>query len=164
MMGNSMRAGFSIIQSMELVGNEGPSPASEFERVVTEIRLGLPVDVALDHLLNRLPGEDLELMVVAINVQRQIGGNLSEILTVISETIRQRVQFEGELKTLTTQGRLVIHCYGPSSRRSSDHLFAGRAVRILPIHSDSGPHDARRVTHADRRRVLLLNRIANIEV
>ncbi len=166
MMGNSMRAGFSIIQSMELVGNEGPSPASEeFERVVTEIRLGLPVDVALDHLLNRLPGEDLELMVVAINVQRQIGGNLSEILTVISETIRQRVQFEGELKTLTTQGRLSSYIVTA--------LPVGVAVIIYLL---DGPYESYLYT-ATLGRIMLgvsltligvgfffLNRIANIEV
>lgn len=106
MMGNSMRAGFSIIQSMELVGNEGPKPASdEFERVITEVKLGLPLDTALDHLLQRQPSEDLGLMVVAINVQRQIGGNLSEILAVISQTIRERVRFERDLKALTAQAR-----------------------------------------------------------
>ena len=106
MMGNSMRAGFSIIQSMDLVATEGPDPAAhEFERVVTEIKLGLPMDVALDHLLKRQPSEDLELMVVAINVQRQIGGNLSEILAIISQTIRERVRFERDLRTLTAQAR-----------------------------------------------------------
>src|SRR5947209_1015917 len=106
MMGNSMRAGFSIIQSMELVGNEASEPARhEFDRVVTEIKLGLPIDQALDHLTGRMPSEDLELMVVAINVQRQIGGNLSEILAVISHTIRERVRFERDLRALTAQAR-----------------------------------------------------------
>jgi tight adherence protein B len=106
MMGNSMRSGFSIIQSMELVGQEAPSPVrEEFERVVTEVKLGLPIDTALDHLLQRISSEDLELMVVAINVQRQIGGNLAEILQVISQTIRERVRFERELRTLTAQAR-----------------------------------------------------------
>lgn len=106
MMGNSMRAGFSIIQSMELVATEGPAPAcQEFERVVTEVKLGLPLDAGLDHLLARQPSEDLELMVVAINVQRQIGGNLSEILSVISQTIRERVRFGRDLKALTAQAR-----------------------------------------------------------
>lgn len=106
MMGNSMRAGFSIIQSMELVANEGPAPAAhEFERVVTEVKLGLPLDAALDHLHKRQPSEDLELMIVAINVQRQIGGNLSEILAVISQTIRERVRFQRDLRALTAQAR-----------------------------------------------------------
>ncbi|MBV9279544.1 MAG: type II secretion system F family protein [Chloroflexi bacterium] len=106
MMGNSMRAGFSIVQSMELVATEGPQPAAyELERAVTEVKLGLPLDTSLDHLLQRQPSEDLELMVVAINVQRQIGGNLSEILAVISQTIRERVRFQRDLKALTAQAR-----------------------------------------------------------
>jgi len=106
MMGNSMRAGFSIIQSMELVANEGPKPAGdEFYRVVTEVKLGLPLETALDHLSDRQPSEDLGLMIVAINVQRQVGGNLSEILNVISQTIRERVRFERELRAMTAQAR-----------------------------------------------------------
>lgn len=106
MMGNSMRAGFSIIQSMEMVGMEGPSPSKEeFERVTTEVKLGLPLDQALDHLLLRMPSEDLELAVVAINVQRQVGGNLAEILMVISKTVRERVRFGRDLRSMTAQAR-----------------------------------------------------------
>lgn len=106
MMGNSMRAGFSIIQSMEMVAMEGPSPAKdEFERVITEVKLGLPLDTALDHLLARMPSEDLELAVVAINVQRQVGGNLAEILMVIAKTVRERVRFQRDLKALTAAAR-----------------------------------------------------------
>lgn len=106
MMGNSMRAGFSIMQSMELVATEGAPPASEeLERVVMEVKLGLPLEQALTHLRERMPSEDIELMVVAIEVQRQIGGNLAEILMVISKTIRERVRFERDLKALTAQAR-----------------------------------------------------------
>jgi len=106
MLANSMRAGFSILQSMEMVAAEGPSPAKEeFQRVVTEVELGLPIDIALDHLLERMPSEDLNLMVVAINVQRQVGGNLAEILSVISETVRARVRFQRDLRTMTAQAR-----------------------------------------------------------
>jgi tight adherence protein B len=106
MMGNSMRAGFSILQSMELVGSEGNPPAKdEMERVVTEVKLGLPLDAALEHLLERMPSEDLNLMVVAINVQRQVGGNLAEILMVIAKTVRERVRFQRDLKALTAQAR-----------------------------------------------------------
>lgn len=106
MMANSMKAGFSIMQAFELVSNEGPAPAcEEFERVVAEVKLGLPLEIALDHLVERIPSEDLELMVVAINVQRQIGGNLAEILMVISTTIRGRVRFQRDVRTLTAQAR-----------------------------------------------------------
>jgi tight adherence protein B len=166
MMGNSMRAGFSIIQSMEMVGNEGPSPAKdEFERVVTEIKLGLPVDTALEHLLQRMPSEDLELMVVAILVQRQIGGNLSEILMVISETIRERVRFERDLKALTAQARY------------SSYIITGLPVGVaVVINFMDHPYESYLYT-AMLGHIMLgiavsmlsagfffLNRIANIEV
>jgi tight adherence protein B len=106
MMGNSMRAGFSIIQSMELVANEASEPAAtEFERVVTEVKLGLTIESALQHLLDRMPSEDLELMVIAINVQRVVGGNLAEILMTISNTIRERIRFERDLQALTAQAK-----------------------------------------------------------
>lgn len=106
MMSNSMRAGFSILQSMELVGREAAEPAAtEFERVVTEVKLGLTIDAALDHMLERMPSEDLGLMIIAINVQRVVGGNLAEILMVISNTIRQRVRFQRDLQALTAQAR-----------------------------------------------------------
>jgi tight adherence protein B len=107
MMGNSMRAGFSIMQSMELVGTEGPDPAKqEFDRVVTEVKLGLPLESALEHMLQRMPSEDLELMIVAINVQRQVGGNLAEILMIMAKLVRERVRFQRDLRTLTAQARL----------------------------------------------------------
>jgi tight adherence protein B len=107
MMGNSMRAGFSILQSMELVGTEGPVPAGqEFDRVVTEVKLGLPLEAGLEHMLQRMPSEDLELLVVAINVQRQVGGNLAEILMIMAKLVRERVRFQRDLKTLTAQVRL----------------------------------------------------------
>jgi tight adherence protein B len=106
MMGNSMRAGFSILQSMELVGHEAPKPGKdEFERVVTEVKLGLTLETALDHLQQRMPGEEIELAVVAINVQRQVGGNLAEILMVIAQTVRERVRFKRDLRALTAQAR-----------------------------------------------------------
>ncbi len=119
MMGNSMRAGFSILQSMEMVGQEGPSPSKEeFERVITEVKLGLPLDQALDHLLERMPSEDLGLAVVAINVQRQVGGNLADILMVISKTVRERVRFARDLRAMTSQARYSsVHHYGTAGRR-----------------------------------------------
>jgi tight adherence protein B len=106
MMGNSMRAGFSIVQSMELVATEGPSPAGqEFERVIAEVKLGLPLDRALEHMHARVPSEELELAIIAINVQRQVGGNLAEILMVIAQTVRERVRFQRDLRALTAQAR-----------------------------------------------------------
>jgi len=153
MLGNSMRAGFSIMQSMELVSNEGPSPAKdEFERVTAEVKLGLPLDAALDHMQTRIPSEDLELMVVAINVQRQVGGNLAEILMVISKTVRERIRFARDLRSLTAQARyssyvitglpiavgvvinLIDHSYESWLYTASlGHVFIGAAVCMMSL-------------------------------
>ena len=106
LMVNGLRAGFSTLQAMEAVSRELPSPISdEFRRVVQEMQLGLPMEEALDHLLRRINSEDLDLVITAVNVQREVGGNLAEILDVISFTIRERVRIKGEISALTAQGR-----------------------------------------------------------
>jgi len=103
---NGLRAGFSTLQALEAVSRELPAPiCDEFRRVVQEMQLGLSMDDALDHLLRRIKSEDLDLCVTAINVQREVGGNLAEILDVISFTIRERVRIKGEINSLTAQGR-----------------------------------------------------------
>lgn len=103
---NGLRAGFSTLQAMEAVSRELPAPiCDEFRRVVQEMQLGLSMDDALDHLLRRIKSADLDLVVTAVNVQREVGGNLAEILDVISFTIRERVRIKGEIASLTAQGR-----------------------------------------------------------
>lgn len=103
---NGLRAGFSTLQAMEAVSKELPEPISgEFRRVVQEMQLGIPMEDALDHLLRRIDSEDLDLVITAINVQREVGGNLAEILDVITFTIRERVRIKGEIQALTAQGR-----------------------------------------------------------
>ncbi|HEY43709.1 MAG TPA: secretion system protein [Anaerolineae bacterium] len=103
---NGLRAGFSTLQAMEAVSRELPKPISvEFHRVVQEMQLGLQMEEALDHLMRRISSDDLDLVVTAINVQREVGGNLAEILDVISYTIRERVRLKGQISALTAQGR-----------------------------------------------------------
>ena len=106
LMVNGLRAGFSTLQAMEAVSHEMPAPiADEFRRVVQEMQLGIPMEEALEHLMRRIKSDDLDLVVTAINVQREVGGNLAEILDVISFTIRERVRIKGEIQALTAQGR-----------------------------------------------------------
>ena len=101
---NGLRAGFSTMQAMEAVSKELPPPiCDEFHRVVQEMQLGVPMERSLDNLLRRIPSEDLDLVITAINVQREVGGNLAEILDTISFTIRERVRIKGEIRVLTTQ-------------------------------------------------------------
>jgi tight adherence protein B len=105
---NGLRAGYSSMQAMESVGRELPEPISvEFHRVVQEIQLGIPQEAALANLLRRMPSPDLDFVITAINVQREVGGNLAEILDNISYTIRERVRIKGEIATLTAQGQIT---------------------------------------------------------
>lgn len=107
LMANSLRAGYSLLQTMELIAKETPAPMSdEFRRVVREVGLGISPNQALNNLLRRVPSEDLDLMVSAINVQHEIGGNLGQILDVIGETIRERVRIQGEISVLTAQQQM----------------------------------------------------------
>ena len=117
LMVNGLRAGYSTMQAMEAVSKELPSPINEeFRRVVQEMQLGVTMERALANLLERVPSDDLDLVVTAINVQREVGGNLAEILDTISFTIRERVRIKGEIRVLTTQvmysGRFLIHFAG----------------------------------------------------
>lgn len=106
LMVNGLRAGYSTMQAMEAISKELPSPISdEFRRVVQEMQIGISMENALVNLLRRIPSEDLDFVVTAINVQREVGGNLSEILDNISFTIRERVRIKGEVRVLTSQVR-----------------------------------------------------------
>ncbi len=106
LMVNGLRAGFSTMQAMESVSKEMPEPiCDEFRRVVQEMQLGIPMQKALDNLLRRAPSDDLDFVVTAINVQREVGGNLAEIMDTISFTIRERIRIKGEIRVLTSQVR-----------------------------------------------------------
>lgn len=105
---NALRSGYSVLQSMEAIARDAPEPTStEFKRVVQEVQLGIDMEDALAHLLNRVESEDLDLVITAVNIQREVGGNLAEILDVISHTIRERIKLKGEIRVLTAQGRIT---------------------------------------------------------
>lgn len=104
---NSLKAGHSFFQAVDSVANEMSGPISEeFVKLQKEINLGGSTEAALENMVERIGSDDVELMVTAVLIQRQIGGNLAEILDNISNTIRQRVKMKGEIKALTAQGRI----------------------------------------------------------
>ena len=106
LMVNSIRAGYSILQAMEAVSEEMGSPiCDEFGRVVREVQLGLTLEQGLDNMMRRITSDDLDMMVTAIKVQREVGGNLAEVLDSISYTIRERVRIKGDIRSLTAYGR-----------------------------------------------------------
>lgn len=107
LMANSLRAGYSLLQTMEMVSRESKDPmATEFRRVVREVGLGISHQEAMANMLRRVPSDDLDLLVTAINIQHEVGGNLAQILTTIGHTIRERVRIKGEIGVLTAQVQL----------------------------------------------------------
>lgn len=103
----SLRAGFSFPQALKTVIEEADSPIKEeMETVIKEMQYGSSLEDSLNELKERMPSEDLDLMIQAILIQRQVGGNLATVLDKIVETIRDRTKIQRQIKTLTAQGRL----------------------------------------------------------
>lgn len=104
---SSLKAGFSLIQSLNEVVKQGKEPiASEFRVVIEEIGIGKSYDEALNNLIERNSIEEIEIMATAIMINKKYGGNLSHILDVVSETLRERRRLKEQIRTLTAQGRL----------------------------------------------------------
>jgi tight adherence protein B len=104
----AVQAGYSLLQALDLAVNEVPPPASEeFGRVLREIRLGLSLEGALFNLAERMENDDLQIVVTAIIINAQVGGNLSMVLESVIDTIRARQQLMGEIRALTAYGRFV---------------------------------------------------------
>ena len=102
----SMRAGYGLLQAIDFVAHEMPAPAGpEFAHVVRDVKLGLSMLAALDALVDRVGSDDLMLIVTAVRIHHETGGNLAEILETVNETIRERVRIKGELRSLTAQQR-----------------------------------------------------------
>lgn len=106
-MSNSLRAGFSLPQALELISREMPKPmCQEMRLVCQEMRLGVPAEDALYNLYKRMPSDDMDLVVTAIAIIRDVGGNLTEVFDNIAQLIRERQRIEGKIRTLTAQGKL----------------------------------------------------------
>ena len=104
---SSLKAGLSFLQSVEAVVEEMPAPISqEFALVLRENRLGIPLDESLEKLNKRIKSEELNLIVSAISVARETGGNLPEIFTQITYTLKEKAKLLAKVKTLTIQGKL----------------------------------------------------------
>ncbi len=141
----SLRGGHSLLTALDLVSRELSPPASdEFGRVLRETGFGLTQAEALNNLVKRMENGDLELVVTAVNISHEVGGNLTLVLEKIAETIRERIRLQGEIRVLTTQQRLttyllvalpivlgvVLALINPSWMM---RLFAPGWVRIIPV-------------------------------
>ena len=158
-MAASLRAGQSFQQAMSTIALEGPEPmAKEFQRVETETRLGRPSDEALESMAERLASRNFEFVVLAVNIQRQVGGSLSEILDRVAETVRGRQQFARKVRALSAMGRISAYmlvgmpfilaarsAYRPSYIRPLFTTSAGHIMVLVGLASMSfGRHRCRR--------------------
>lgn len=104
---NALRAGYSFQQAMDVVAKEMEPPIStEFERVMTDITMGVSLEGALEQMNKRVGSSDFDLVVTAVLIQREVGGNLAQILDTISDTINERIRMKREINALTAQGKL----------------------------------------------------------
>lgn len=116
-MGNCIKAGFSFQQAMESIAREMPPPIStEFDMTLREIRYGISMEESLRHLVDRVSNKDLDLLVSAVLISAQVGGNLSDIIEIISDTVSDRLKIKSEVRVLTTSGR-----------------FSGIIIGLLPV-------------------------------
>jgi tight adherence protein B len=104
---SSMRSGYSFLRALKMVEDEMPAPISEeVAWALGETALGVPMEIALNRMVERTRSADMELVVIAVNIQSKVGGNLAQIFDTITETMRERVRIQGEIKSLTAEGKL----------------------------------------------------------
>ena len=107
MLAGSLQAGYSLPQALDTVVREGQPPMSvEFNRALIESRLGMPVEDALEGIGRRLSSQDFSWVVMAVRIQRDVGGNLAELLMTVAETLRERERLRRQVKVLSAEGRL----------------------------------------------------------
>jgi tight adherence protein B len=130
-MASSLRAGHSFLQSLDTVAKEITQPAAgEFQRVVAEIRLGRPAEDALEALAERVGSPDFKWAVLAVNIQREVGGNLAEILDTVADTLRERAMLRRQVKVLTAEGRLSAWVLGALPFAIGLYMFATNPAYI----------------------------------
>jgi tight adherence protein B len=164
-MANAFKAGLTFPQAIEHVAREAQPPlAQEFGLFVKEVKLGVPLEEALVNMGRRVGSDDLELVVVATNIARQLGGNMTEMFETISSVIRERFRLEGKIDALTSQGKLqgwvvaampailgiVLNYMRPDLMEPMmDHWFGYVLVTIIALMEVLGVIIIRRIVNID---------------
>ena len=150
LMSGSLAAGLSLPQSVDTVVREGAEPiASEFKRVLVESRLGVPLEDALEGVAQRFDSKDFAWVVMAIRIQRQVGGNLAELFETVAATMREREYVRRQVAALAAEGKLSAWVLG-----GLPPLFLGYLVLTKRRVRRAAVHRSARVDHAHRRRRL----------
>jgi tight adherence protein B len=134
LMATSLRAGYSLLQAVEAVASEAQDPtAREFGRAMAEARLGRSVSDSLSGIADRTQSQDFEWAVMAIEIQREVGGNLAEVLSTVANTMLQRNRLRGEIKALTAEGRLSAIVLGALPFLMFAFLYATNKDYLEPL-------------------------------
>jgi tight adherence protein B len=134
---SSLRAGQSFMQALDAACENAPYPSGkEFRRLLAELRMGIPADRAMHSLVERMPSQDMEMIVVAYLIQRTVGGPLSEVLENVGRTIRERAKIRGDIETLTAQGRISGIVIGSLPLALAAILFLINPTFILPLFTE----------------------------
>jgi tight adherence protein B len=137
LMSGSLAAGLSLSQSVDTIVREGIEPvASEFKRVLVETRLGVPLEVALDGVAERFESKDFEWVVMAINIQRQVGGNLAELLDTVAATMREREYLRRQVNSLSAEGRLSAVVLSVLPPGFLIYLLVAQRDYVMPLFTD----------------------------
>jgi tight adherence protein B len=136
LMSGSLSAGLSLAQSLDTIVREGTEPiTSEFKRVIVESRLGVPLEDALDGVADRMQSKDFRWVVMAIRIQREVGGNLAELLNTVAATLREREYLRRHVQALSAEGRLSCWILGGLPPAFLGYLVLAKPAYVHPMFS-----------------------------
>lgn len=139
LLASSLKAGYSLLQATDTVVRQGDPPiATEFQRAMFENQLGLPMEDALERVANRLRSDDFSWVVMAIRIQRDVGGNLAELLTTVADTLRERERLRRQVRVLSAEGRLSGVILGVLPLVFALYLLVARPAYLRPMTSPQG--------------------------
>jgi tight adherence protein B len=134
----SLSAGYSMPQAIDTVVREGSQPISgEFNRALVEARLGVPIEDAMEGIADRMKSRDFAWVVMAIRIQREVGGNLAELLTTVSNTLRERETLRRQVKVLSAEGRLSAWILGLLPIVFAVYLMIAQPKYLKPLVSEA---------------------------
>jgi tight adherence protein B len=137
LMSGSLAAGLSLAQSVDTIVREGQEPiASEFRRVLVETRLGIGLDEALEGVSQRFDSKDFAWVVMAIRIQRQVGGNLAELLDTVAATMREREYMRGQVAALSAEGKLSAYVLGGLPPLFMVFLLLTKRDYVMPMFTE----------------------------
>jgi tight adherence protein B len=139
LLASSLKAGYSLPQAIDTVVRQGEPPVSaEFHRAMVENQLGVPMEDALERVAGRLRSEDFSWVVMAIRIQRDVGGNLAELLTTVAGTLRERERLRRQVQVLSAEGRLSGIILGALPIGFAAYLLVARPEYLRPMLSPIG--------------------------